>query len=978
MLLVVAATPDCACEDPDVVSASVAVLAPDRTSVDAGGVFPGASADVLLRLTNYGQRAAQVSSVRIDGDGAFSLLDAPPSSVAPQDSVDVRVRFAPPSIGSFAATLVVVSDAEPAQVEVALLGQGLSPLACDDGNPCTDDAFDVVLAACVHTAAAGPCDDGSACTDDDVCVDGACLGEAIVCDDEDPCTLDTCESVNGCVYLPDQSVCDDGNPCTDDVCLNNGACAWVDKPDNTVCTDVFTCESIALCQQGTCTDFPVPDGAPCSDGDVCTVLDTCQAGTCVGTAAEVPPSTTYAEPTALPRDYVALATLLTDTHLVQVAPGFLSVFDAVDPSALTYTGSIPLPGAFRAESLARFDDGRVVAVLPDEGRVLVVDPGDETGPALVADVALPDVVVTLGAPSGAISVGDRVYFIAAGFLRSIASDLSLSQHVLLEEGADLLVGSPTRAFLTSRNPTTANAASIVYDLTTPEPTELATLAYGCVDVADDDIRVACRTFRDVDGLFEPRIAVFEAASVSAGEPTLLAELPYDGFNLPRNKLALFDGFLLMVETLTKSLVFVDPLTMQVLMQYPITGFPIRGSTVRVLDDDTLVSDRGQWIELTPTGAPGGFISEIPRSDVGAIGDVTIAPIVDGESAWLVAEGGVARTVVDVDLLTTTHVAAVPTEPADAYRGFALMRLPTSTGPRVAHIAIGGALVGAQVPVDVAFGPTGLTTTRGIPVAAGRPFLLGGALALDAVFPPDAAWRVFDTSSAFLGSGVYTQIASIPNAPILDDTQGIPSVSVSFSSDGRRALITQTESLGEERARLAVVDLTNPSAPTIGGVPVAEGAAYTAGTLDDEGDPGEWPLHVDGFIEQDHVFLSWTSTGSASEYFAFVVDASDPMAPVIVGRGVVVVPSLGNVPSTVLPLVATQNGRVFFGGGPYAPAPGYVASVDLSDAAPGSITAPDDADLVEVPSIPTSARLVGGALFTVGVGWMASISPPCDP
>src|SRR5262249_38699951 len=72
-----------------------------------------------------------------------------------------------------------------------------TPLNCDDGNVCTDDACDPV-SGCGHTNNSASCDDGNACTTGDVCVEGACTGgPALDCDDDNVCTDDSCNPVGG-------------------------------------------------------------------------------------------------------------------------------------------------------------------------------------------------------------------------------------------------------------------------------------------------------------------------------------------------------------------------------------------------------------------------------------------------------------------------------------------------------------------------------------------------------------------------------------------------------------------------------------------------------------------------------------------------------------------------------------------------------------------------------------------------------------
>lgn len=196
---------------------------------------------------------------------------------------------------------------------------GVDTVKCDDPNPndCEVIACDPKLGACV----AKPKADGAACTDDDACttgdacVAGACHGARINCDDDKPCTVDTCSSTSGCQNAPAFGACDDGDPCTGGtICVNsicqNGMdicgcavhsdCDFLESGDlcggDWKCVTghcqldpgtVVTCPAspnpcvVATCANGTCSDVPVADNEPCSDGDACTVDDACVAGVCV-------------------------------------------------------------------------------------------------------------------------------------------------------------------------------------------------------------------------------------------------------------------------------------------------------------------------------------------------------------------------------------------------------------------------------------------------------------------------------------------------------------------------------------------------------------------------------------------------------------------------------------------------------------------------------------------------------------------------
>jgi len=65
------------------------------------------------------------------------------------------------------------------------------------------------------------CNDGTACTEFETCQNGACVGQAVECDDENPCTDDDCDPVEGCNNVPNTNACDDGIPCT-----VGDACSW--------------------------------------------------------------------------------------------------------------------------------------------------------------------------------------------------------------------------------------------------------------------------------------------------------------------------------------------------------------------------------------------------------------------------------------------------------------------------------------------------------------------------------------------------------------------------------------------------------------------------------------------------------------------------------------------------------------------------------------------------------------------------------
>ena len=147
---------------------------------------------------------------------------------------------------------------------------------CDDGNGCTIDTCEGE-SGCKHEAIdGGECLDGDACTIGDHCEEGVCVGKAIDCDDENPCTKDSCDGLGGCKSEPQVAVCDDGDPCTlGDLCTE-GVCQG---------TATLTCDDGNPCTDDSCGEagcvYTANEGG-CDDGNACTEGDACADGACVG------------------------------------------------------------------------------------------------------------------------------------------------------------------------------------------------------------------------------------------------------------------------------------------------------------------------------------------------------------------------------------------------------------------------------------------------------------------------------------------------------------------------------------------------------------------------------------------------------------------------------------------------------------------------------------------------------------------------
>ena len=159
---------------------------------------------------------------------------------------------------------------------------------CDDLIQCTLDVCNGA-GGCAHEPLSGtPCYDGDACTYDDHCDAGECVSSPLECSDDNACTDDTCDPIDGCVFVPNQSPCaDDGDPCSADVC-QAGTCIHEPGNDGAACADDGDPCSADVCQAGACVHEPGNDGAPCNDDDPCTLEDHCKGGLCM--AADHDPS----------------------------------------------------------------------------------------------------------------------------------------------------------------------------------------------------------------------------------------------------------------------------------------------------------------------------------------------------------------------------------------------------------------------------------------------------------------------------------------------------------------------------------------------------------------------------------------------------------------------------------------------------------------------------------------------------------------
>lgn len=187
------------------------------TSDDANSPDAVLDADVVVDASAVPDVDAAVETTSADELDAAGPLPAPDAAVADADmGVDSDMD----------------ADAAP-----------LFDIATPDS---TLDALDVADNPCATPGT--PCDDGNACTTVSTCLNGKCAAVvSLLCDDQNPCTDDSCSPQIGCVFQPNSAPCSDGNPCTvQDACANSSCKAETPK----------ACPKYTKCVAATCQPLP--------------------------------------------------------------------------------------------------------------------------------------------------------------------------------------------------------------------------------------------------------------------------------------------------------------------------------------------------------------------------------------------------------------------------------------------------------------------------------------------------------------------------------------------------------------------------------------------------------------------------------------------------------------------------------------------------------------------------------------------------
>lgn len=261
------------------ISTGSSTLVTDRRVIDFGNVYIGASARATIVLSAPGTAAIRYTTA-LEGDAWGYQAGPAVGRIDANGAQRIDVTFRPAVPGAANARLRFKGDGtRGSSATVDLIGTGLRPPDCEDGNGCTVDTFNFQTGMCEHKAERRPCTDFNACTQNAFCVDGICRGESRSCDDNNVCTEDLCDPLRGCVHIP-MSSCNSHNPCIADSCHPTLGCQHRVAEDGTPCDLHQQCVFANICVRGTCVGVNIPDGAQCDDGNPCSKNDRCVEGVC--------------------------------------------------------------------------------------------------------------------------------------------------------------------------------------------------------------------------------------------------------------------------------------------------------------------------------------------------------------------------------------------------------------------------------------------------------------------------------------------------------------------------------------------------------------------------------------------------------------------------------------------------------------------------------------------------------------------------
>ncbi len=223
------------------------------------------------------------------------------------------------------------------------------------------------------------CEDDSVCTKVSTCQGGECAPfEVIPCNDDNPCTDDSCDPVLGCIFSPNDDPCDDGNACTEGDQCSNGQCV---SGSPVTCDNGQFCDGTEACDPEVgCVSGVPPD---CDDDNPCT-QDSCDPGQngCVHVQLETAKEGPMGSPTCSDADDNDCDTL-TDADDPECHFGLVTVEPAQGPAAGGQVVSLLGSGLAAATSVV-FGGEPVAFDTKSDGEIVVTTPPHEPGDVDVA------------------------------------------------------------------------------------------------------------------------------------------------------------------------------------------------------------------------------------------------------------------------------------------------------------------------------------------------------------------------------------------------------------------------------------------------------------------------------------------------------------------------------------------------------------------------------------------------------------------
>ncbi|MFT3838596.1 MAG: hypothetical protein QM723_16580 [Myxococcaceae bacterium] len=221
--------------------------------------------------------SAPVTVDLVLGGGGVFTVDTVHLELQAGASQKVQLGFIPAQLGNAVDTLEVKGGDQP--VVVQMIGEGVA--ACPQAAACHQVTFDFATRACVdstlpdHTSCAGTCIAGGECNG------GGCVGTSAACDDGDPCTDDACSTEDGgCVHFA--HICPVTSACRTAVCLSDAGCTEQPVPDGTSCGP-SDCLQSDVCLADACVTLPTPGGS--ADCKYTSVVASENSGTCATTVS---------------------------------------------------------------------------------------------------------------------------------------------------------------------------------------------------------------------------------------------------------------------------------------------------------------------------------------------------------------------------------------------------------------------------------------------------------------------------------------------------------------------------------------------------------------------------------------------------------------------------------------------------------------------------------------------------------------------